>query len=270
MFRLLGRNLRRVRRNSPKRRFYARAEATADIAGSSADYVFATDNDTFADHFTGQDSVNKTIVLTDDIEVAAALVSKGKVGIDLNGHTLTLHADLKISYSTGTEGLGIINGKTGGGIAGTGRYKISGNDCYLIDDALVAKIDYPVDDTNAESIFGSLSSILDTRLKSLDNEKPYYHEDDLSALFDGLNFYRDYKEFSVSYGKDSVIGTVTNADGTSYTGIVPDRIRLALRLFDHPILSKQLRQNFWRLHQRFGQQFEIDRRRSDDGAARLH
>ena len=202
--------------------FTLRAEATADIAGSSADYVFATDNDTFADHFTGQDSVNKTIVLTDDIEVAAALVSKGKVGIDLNGHTLTLHADLKISYSTGTEGLGIINGKTGGGIAGTGRYKISGNDCYLIDDALVAKIDYPVDDTNAESIFGSLSSILDTRLKSLDNEKPYYHEDDLSALFDGLNFYRDYKEFSVSYGKDSVIGTVTNADGTSYTGIVPD------------------------------------------------
>lgn len=202
--------------------FTLRAEATADIAGSSADYVFATDNDTFADHFTRQDSVNKTIVLTDDIEVAAALVSKGKVGIDLNGHTLTLHADLKISYSTGTEGLGIINGKTGGGIAGTGRYKISGNDCYLIDDALVAKIDYPVDDTNAESIFGSLSSILDTRLKSLDNEKPYYHEDDLSALFDGLNFYRDYKEFSVSYGKDSVIGTVTNADGTSYTGIVPD------------------------------------------------
>lgn len=77
-----------------------------------------------------------------------------------------------------------------------------------------------------ESIFGSLSSILDTRRNSLDNEKPYYHEDDLSALFDGLNFYRDYKEFSVSYGKDSVIGTVTNADGTSYTASCPTRSRL--------------------------------------------
>lgn len=170
----------------------------------NSEYIYIEESADLKEAVLSNDNV--TIVLIDDITVSEELNASNRVGIDLNGHTLTLNNDVNISYThdsfDGTK-VGIIDSAGTGNLLGTGKITVTTNESYLVS-SNISNSRYAI--KNINSHLSDLCLTLKSRLNEL-SDTYHYPGEDISYVIEDLEYYITY------FGLTVQDGVISYADG---------------------------------------------------------
>ncbi len=162
-----------------------RTDANATLSMSSNFYTFVSNLEEFK---TAIKNTNKQIVLTSDIETDEPL-ELTNIGIDLNGHKLTLNKNVIFNYTSDmNSNLYIGDKKAGGSI-------IKGDGVSLTLSGIPVEVHNSYYDlftvTESDNLKSSLYTIFEERIKEIPTKKEYAIGDSFT-LFDGYYQYLSY------------------------------------------------------------------------------
>ncbi len=162
-----------------------RTDANATLSMSSSFYTFVN---TLEEFKTAINNTNKQIVLTSDI-VTDEPLDLTNIGIDLNGHKLTLNKNVTFKYTSDmNSNLYIGDKKAGGSI-------IKGDGVSLTLSGIPVEVHNSYYDlftvTESDNLKSSLYTIFEERIKDIPTKKEYAIDDSFT-LFDGYYQYLSY------------------------------------------------------------------------------
>lgn len=170
----------------------------------NAEYIYIDESNDFKEALLSNNNV--TIVLINDITLNEDLTVSNRIGIDLNGHNLTLNNNINISYTQDSfdeTKRGLIDSQGTGNLLGTGKITVSTNESYLVSKN-ISNLRYSI--SNVNSHLSDLSLTIKSRLKDIEGTY-HYPGEDLTYILKDLEYYISY------FGLTSEEGVISYNDG---------------------------------------------------------